>query len=556
MPPLSNRLWLFRSARVFLRPRAGSKARWLLSLSLLLLGFSIAANVVNSYSTGFFMSAIEHRDRTGFVRYAWISVASIAALSSAGVLSRYLQDELATNWREWQTHVACRRYERRWLYYHLKRSAGIDNIDQRISEDLRTVTEGVVSALFNSLRNGITIFSFSGVVWLISPTLLGVGLMYAVTGSILTIFLGGSLARLNYSQAEHEANLRAELIAVQRNAMAIALVRDERRIGEKLGNRIDHVILTCRKIIIANRNLNFFTNGYNYMLAALPALFFGPHVIAGEADMGTLTQVGLAFAALMKSSSFFVTNYGELSKITAATSRLVEISEVSAALLESHLALGIEHNASSNEISYVGVSLADDVSQDQMLLREFSATILPGSALAIVGSSGKAREAMLALFQATAGLRPFKEGWIRCPLYNCIAFLPAQPYVPSLDLYEVLIGKPELTVERAWLLLKHLGITITRSDGPEMGRGACMVLDSRRDRYLLAIFRILLEAPKFVLIDHLKPILGSDEMERVFKLFEERQITPVIFGEAPAFHGGNTVEIFSDGSWKRAATCS
>src|SRR4030095_13976888 len=130
--------------------------------------------------------------------------------------------------------------------------------------------------LLNAILAGI---SFSGVLWTISPLLFGVAVGYAAIGTLLTVLLGRPLVGLNYAQSRWEADFRAALIHVRENADSVALLRREGRLRERRLNRIDVRVLNLRRITSVNRNLGFFTTGYNYLIQIIPALFVAPQFI-------------------------------------------------------------------------------------------------------------------------------------------------------------------------------------------------------------------------------------------------------------------------------------
>ena len=125
------------------------------------------------------------------------------------------------------------------------------------------------------LNGTFTILAFSGVLWSISPLLFVVAVGYAGLGSAFTLGFGRPLIRLNYDQSDREASFRAELVHVRENAESIALLRREGRLGARLARRLDALLANARRIIAVNRNLSFFTTGYNYGIQLIPALIIG-----------------------------------------------------------------------------------------------------------------------------------------------------------------------------------------------------------------------------------------------------------------------------------------
>ena len=132
---------------MFLRSRVGTKAKLLLAILLLMMLAINGMNVLNSYVGRDFMSSIEARDMAGFTRYAWLYLGVFAASTVVAVLFRYAEERLALLWREWQTQRVAKAYLERHTYLHFKETGSITNPDQRIAEDIRTLTSTTLSFL-------------------------------------------------------------------------------------------------------------------------------------------------------------------------------------------------------------------------------------------------------------------------------------------------------------------------------------------------------------------------------------------------------------------------
>ena len=210
------------------------------------------------------MTAIAGRDMAGFVRLAVVYVGVFAATTVVSVLYRFAEERLGLLWRAWLTKRVTVRYLARRTYLRMKESAEVDNPDQRIAEDIRAFTVTTLSFTLIFLNAILAAVSFSGVLWTISPLLFGVAVGYAAIGTLTTVLLGRLLVGLNYAQSGREADFRAALIHVRENADSVALLRPEGRLRERLLNRIDGLVQNFRRITSVNRNLGFFTTGYNY----------------------------------------------------------------------------------------------------------------------------------------------------------------------------------------------------------------------------------------------------------------------------------------------------
>jgi len=152
--------------------------------------------------------------------------------------------------------------------------------------------------------------------------LFAVAVAYAALGSFFTIYLGKPLVRLNYDQLDKEANFRARLLHVGENAASIALLRREGRLKARLLDRLELLTSNYQRIIEVNRNLGYFTTGYNYLIQIIPALVVAPLFIHGKADFGVISQSAMAFGHLLGAFSLIVTQFQSISNYTAVIARL------------------------------------------------------------------------------------------------------------------------------------------------------------------------------------------------------------------------------------------
>jgi vitamin B12/bleomycin/antimicrobial peptide transport system ATP-binding/permease protein len=326
---LNRKTWgrLIKSVGIFLKSPAGGKARWLLA-ALFLLMFAInGMNIANSYVGRYFMSAIESKDIGGFTRFAWLYAGVFAASTFVGVLFRFSEERLGLLWRDWLTRRITGLYIDNRLYLKFSGPNAVSNPDQRMTEDVRQLTTTTLSFLLMILNGTMAAISFSGVLWAISPKLFLVAVLYAAAGSTLTIWLGRPLVRLNYQQADREADFRAELIHTRENAEVIAREGRESDVRQRLLGRLDALVSNLRNIIAVNRNLSFFTTGYNYMIQLIPALIVAPLFMRGEVEFGVITQSAMAFATLLGALSLIITQFQAISSYAAVVSRLGEFTE-------------------------------------------------------------------------------------------------------------------------------------------------------------------------------------------------------------------------------------
>jgi putative ATP-binding cassette transporter len=230
-------------------PELGSKALLLAGLLILMLLGINGLNVLNSYVGRNFMTAIEGRDLTEFFNQGGIYIGVFALSSIVAVLSRFAEERLGLLWRERLTKRLVGAYLGDRTYHTLKVTKRVENPDERITDDVRAFTTTTLSFSLMILNSTLTVIAFSSVMLSISETLFLVAVLYAVGGTLFSIFLGRPLVRLNSAQLDKEANFRADLIHVREHAEAIALSRREGRLLQRLRGRVDDLVGNLGSII-------------------------------------------------------------------------------------------------------------------------------------------------------------------------------------------------------------------------------------------------------------------------------------------------------------------
>jgi putative ATP-binding cassette transporter len=543
-----------------------SEVRWRArGLFALLIAFALTVNglnVLNSYVGRDFMTAISHRDQAGFVRQAIFFVAVLAVSAVVAVFYRFTEERLGLFWRVWLTQRIIHRYLADRNYLYLKQSAAIENPDQRIAEEVRLFTATTLSFTLMFMNGVLAALSFSGVLWTISPLLFGVAIGYAIIGTVVAIYLGRPLIGLNYRQSDREAAFRSKLIHVRENSESIALLRREEHLTTRLLRRIEGLADNFRRITSVNRNLGFFTTGYNNLIPLIPALIVAPLFIRGNVEFGVITQSAAAFAQLLGAFSLIVNQFQSISTFAAVIARLsAMVGAVDNRPSSAYTA--VEVVGADGRIAYDGLTLfSPDGGRE--VLKNLTAEIRRGTRVLVVGPNEGAR---IALFRATASIWPAAEGTLVRPQLDEIFFLPQRPYLPTGTLRDVLVRSDQEQVINDGQITSALqdvglGSIQERVGGLDIERDWSTVL-SLGQQQLLAITRLIFARPAFALIDRVTESLKPAQLREILRRFDENSITYITFAEdAESIELYDAVlEIDSDGGWtwnrtSRAATAA
>lgn len=540
-----------REMRALLASPEGAKAVWMFLLLIAFLAAISGLNVLMSYVGRDFMSAIENRDRTRFLSEAWLYVGVFAVSTVTAVLYRYLEERLGLLWRSQQTSRLLDRYLRNRAYFHIEEGGALANPDQRIAEDVRSFTTSTLSFVLMTLNALITVFAFSSVLWSISPRLFGIAVAYALFGSAVASLLGRRLIGLNSLQLDKEANLRAELLHLRENAEPVALQHREELLRQRLLGRLTQLVANSRQMISVNRNLGFFTNGYNYLIQIIPALIVAPMFMNEEVSFGVVTQSAVAFSFLMGAFSLLVTQFQSISTYAAVAARLGKLLEAfEQADLPQPTPVAVYCEPERRSLSYEGLSLY--LQDGAPLLLDLNLDLPAGSRLLVRAGSGHAK---IALFRASAGLIEAGAGRIRRPCADQLMFVPERPYLPHGSLRQLLLPDlPLPAAEDAQLLallkrlrLDHLapagsGLDVEQDWINRLGMG---------EQLRLVLARVLLTRPALVFLDRLRVSLDPAEQRRMLEMLHEYGIGYLLLGKP-----GDALDLFDraldlapDGRW-------
>ena len=347
------------------------------------------------------------------------------------------------------------------------------------------------------LNTTFTILAFSGVMWSISPLLFGVGRCLRGARSGLTVLFGRPLIWLNYNQARprgQPARRSGPSARERRVRRCAAPRRPHRRAPAAPGGRSGRELR--QRIISVNRNLGFFTTGYNYLIQIIPVLIVAPLFIRGQAEFGVITQSAMAFSHLLGAFSLVVTQFPQISGCAVVVARLSALAE-STEGVTARSAGGIEIDEGGSQFAWEGLSLRTR-RDGTPLLHSLTFAVPAGMHVLVTGPNEGGR---MALFRASAGLWRAGKGRILRPPPGAILFVPERPYLPPGTLREALLrtrheGEVDDDDARIAAVLRVVGIEemVARAGGLVVERDWDEVL-SLADQQRLAFARVLLAAP-------------------------------------------------------------
>ncbi len=543
-----------RAVVVLMKSEVGGRAR-LMAASLFVGLLAInGLNVINSYVGRDFMTSIESREWSRFVQFGLLYVLVFAASTVVAVLQRFAEERLGLLWRKWLTNLMVHSYLSDHVYFRLFGDVGVSNPDQRIAEDIRSFSTTTLSFVLMLSNGAMTAIAFSGVLWSISPTLFGVAIGYAVLGSIITIWIARPLVRLSSHQSDREADFRSDLIHVRENADLVALLRREERLTTRLGRSLDALVDNSKRIISLNRNVGFFSTGYNYLIQIIPALIVAPLYFRGEVEFGVITQSAMAFSALVGAISIVITQFQQISSFAAVVGRLSSLSEAIERIHDT------EHNQiefvdDDDRIAFEGVELHSQ--EGRPVVHALDLEIPASTRLVLVIGNPLAR---MALYRTLAGLWSPASGRVARPKGELVIFVTERPYLPPGTLREVLVrlwDQDKVSDQRILAALEAVGAgdVVERIGGLDVEH-SCADQLSLGEQQLVALARVLIAAPRFALLDRPSSALTGPERTHMLAVLGLHSISALVFeesGESEIGAAPNAVlTLHDDATWAYA----
>ncbi|CAI0555420.1 unnamed protein product [Linum tenue] len=188
------------------------------------------------------------------------------------------------------------------------------------------------------------------------------------------------------------------------------------------------LFIVLLQLLISSRNLEFFTNGYRYLIQILPAAVVAPMFFSGKIEFGVINQSVSAFNHILGDFSLIVYQFQSISAFSAVIDRLGEFDDLldgisSKSLLETQEEITVEYSPARSSISQeANGSVLKGQCQNLLvvknltlqtprskatLIKNLSLIVNKDDHLLVMGPSGSGKTSLL---RALAGLWNYGKG--------------------------------------------------------------------------------------------------------------------------------------------------
>lgn len=513
-------------------------------VSLALFALAVALNLGAVYAslrltrwTGEFYSAVEKVDATQVYHQIGIFALIVGLNSARGLAHEYIRKVIEIRWRRSLTDHAINLWTANKAYWFLANGGAqrIDNPDQRIAEDCRLFTKGLLGEALDLIGEVVGLFSYVALLWSLanfplSLAFIGIdteiprymvwsAFLYVAICSVITHVLGYPLKGLLTEQQKREASFRFAMARWRGAFDEVALAGGEAVEKQGFRRRFDAVAHNWHHLIRRELILGLFTYPFRHSVLRIPLFVALPGYLAGHVAFGGLMQLSMAFSNVVTTLSWFIFSYRNLADLVATAARLDNFllaaqgagqqkaqserpKRDSGALLPRLENLKL-HTPDGREL----------VSLDKMVLA-------PGGAVWLQGRSGIGKTTLV---KALAGLWQHRAGRTEWPAERSM-FLSQKPYLPTgtlLDaaVYPALAG--EIDEGKAMAVLDAVGLG-HRSSSLLVGQDDAPDGLSGGEVQRLALARLLIHKPEWVVMDEATSALDEKAEGELLSLLREK----------------------------------
>jgi putative ATP-binding cassette transporter len=522
--------------RAFIASPVRNVITWLaVGIALLIVATAFGQVLLNRWYKPFY-DTLERRDLSAFLLQLIVFAEIAGGLLILNVLQTWLNQWIKIKLREGLTLDLINEWMKPARAFRLANAGAIGiNPDQRVHEDARHLADLTAGLSIGLFQSGILLASFVGVLWSLSSGfifhiagydinipgyMVWAAFLYAGTAATLSWFVGRPLVKLNGEHYAREAVLRFSLMRVNEHIEAVSLSAGEANEKRRLQRDLSSVLEISHGLMLALTRLTWVTSGYGWVTVIAPIVIAAPVYFAGTLSFGGLMMAVGAFNQVHVSLRWFVDNIDSIADWRATLLRV--------AAFRSAMLMTDERHENDKRIDFTtadGPRLIMDhleiaVPSGCIKLTEPHVEIRPGDRVLVTGAPDVEKAPF---FRSIAGLWPWGDGRISLPEGDDMAFVPRTPYFPPGTLEEVLsYPRSAGSFRKADLAAVLSNVGLGKLSGRlDQDMRTTLKLNELELR-LLAIARLGLHKPRWIIIDEALDTLEADAYQTVLAFLEQQ----------------------------------
>jgi vitamin B12/bleomycin/antimicrobial peptide transport system ATP-binding/permease protein len=487
---------------------------------------------LNSWNRPFY-NALTNKDMSGFLTQLGVFGEIAGVLLVLNVVQMWLNQSSKVVLRQGLVNDLLNQWLTPKRAFRLSNSGPLGaNPDQRLQADAQHLTDLSTDLGIGLLQSSLLLLTFVGVLWGLSKGqflpiggrdfappgyLVWCALVYAGAASYVSWRVGRPLIDLNAEHYAKEADFRFALVRINEHIDGITLYGGETDERERLNGVFGDVLDISWHIVNAVTRLTWVTAGYGWFTIIAPILVAAPAYFRSNISFGELMVIVGAFNQVQTALRWFVDNFSNLADWRATLLRVARFRKAILGMddlgeAESRIKFA---EGDSRSIKIDDLRIASPTGC--VMLSEPHADIDANERVLIAGENG---EEIALLFRAMGGLWPWGSGQITHPARDMIMFMPVQAYIPPGSLREV-VAYPQateaydhLTVVKA---LADVGLQRLEPHLDRVDRWDRELTDD--EKQCLAFARVVLQRPRWVVVNDALDMLDPTSRERIRMLF-------------------------------------
>lgn len=504
----------------------------LLMLTVMQIGIAV---VITVWSADLF-NALEQRSMSGLFTQIGLIVLIFAANIAVTTAHFKVKRRLQLDWRSWLTHHLISKWMTEGRHYLVTHIEGAhDNPDGRIAEDIRIATEAALDLCHSLVYCLLVLISFTKILWTLSGTvtlnllfveipiyghLVWLAMIYAACASTLGWWLGRPYTMATDARQTVEANFRFGLVTARENSLAIALVHGEANEQQRFIGLFKDIVHAWQRQTLAWSHLFMLTSGYSVLSMAFPILVSAPRYILGSITLGALMQSAQAFQQTAGALSWPVDNMARVAEWRASVERILGLVN-GLERLEQEIVRHDPHRIHLKKTEQDVLRFSDlcIIRLDGIVcVSSINAEIKAGEHVLIAGNAFTGSK----LFKAIVGLWPWGEGSIELPS-DPVFFMPPRPYLPNGTLRAAICypsTQMEYTESELAEALELVSLEELQEQLDHEDNWASAL--SREQQQRLGVVRLLLQKPKWILLQESMDSLDSSGEMKMLRLIAQK----------------------------------